>query len=937
MAQGSWGDRRGVGPREQGEFSLIGRTIGQYIILSKLGSGGMGVVYEAEDTLLGRHVAVKFLPPELGQAPGALERFLQEARSASALNHPNICTIYNVEQHDGEWIIVMELLQGQPLDHIILGRPLPLNELLDTSIQIAEALDAAHQHGIIHRDIKPGNIFVTSRGVAKVLDFGLAKLAPQKKPVAETVGAMAGSDVTLPNYLTSPGATVGTVAYMSPEQARGEELDARTDLFSFGAVIYQMATGKLPFEGGTSAVIYANILEHEPPPLLEVNPSLPPHLAQTIEKALEKDRDLRCQTAAELKSDLKRLRRDYAAGRGGSVISSGKHVASAASSQVPAAVHASSSPSSASVLLGEAKRHKTGVLIAAAAAVIVVVALGWLLYSRSQPRSPRNLTQQMSVERLTHDGQTNGATSISPDGKYVVYEVSRDGKVSLWLRQIATSSAVKLVPDTDNGFGGTTFSPDGDFVYYQQFSKDEPNGALYKVPTLGGSAQKILSTIDGPITFSPDGKQFAYVRENSPQGPTSQLMVAEANGSNVRPIATGKLGADWFDTHGPSWSPDGKSIAVGKQRLNPSGYSHGISLVDLSGKETVLVQRLPGEVARMIWLKSGDGLVFSATPRIGASTSQVWFVSYPSGEVSRITNDLNSYGRFSLGVTADGSALVTVQSIPHSNLWVATGDYKDVKQITESEGDGMEGVDAAGGKIAYTSIGTGVASVFSANLDGSGVAQVSPSDEFCTTPAMSRDGRHVGFTCLKEGRPNIWIANSDGSDLRQLTFSNADIDPVFSPDGAFVYFEHWAEGKVHLLKVPFGGGQAVQVSELQIQNHAFSHRGDRILVKYFDDKALQWKVGILSAADGKFLAPVDISITTQGFPLFMPDDKSVVYGETHNSVTNLWKLSLETGARTQLTNFTSDEIFNSVILPDGALVMARGHQHSDAILIRNFH
>jgi len=255
---------------------VIGRMIGQYTILSKLGSGGMGVVYEAEDTLLGRHVAIKFLPPELSQAEGALERFLREARSASALNHPNICTIYNVEQHDGEWMIVMELLQGQTLDSIIRDHPLKTGELLDTSVQIAEALDAAHQHGIIHRDIKPSNIFVTTRGVAKVLDFGLAKLASQKKAAAETVGAMPPSDATLPNYLTSPGAAVGTVAYMSPEQARGEELDARSDLFSFGSVMYQMATGQLPFQGSTSAVIFANILEHDPAPLLEVNPSLPP-------------------------------------------------------------------------------------------------------------------------------------------------------------------------------------------------------------------------------------------------------------------------------------------------------------------------------------------------------------------------------------------------------------------------------------------------------------------------------------------------------------------------------------------------------------------------------------------------------------------------------------------------------------------------------------
>jgi Tol biopolymer transport system component len=237
----------------------------------------------------------------------------------------------------------------------------------------------------------------------------------------------------------------------------------------------------------------------------------------------------------------------------------------------------------------------------------------------------------------------------------------------------------------------------------------------------------------------------------------------------------------------------------------------------------------------------------------------------------------------------------------------------------------------------YSTFATGILGISIVNLDGSNVAQVSPPDEFCDQPAISRDGQRVGFTGFKENKPNIWVANVDGSDLRQLTFGNVDLNPAFSPDGAFVYFQHWSEGKVHLFKVPFGGGQPVQVSELQIAGQSFSHHGDRLLVKYFDDKASQLKVGMLSAADGKFLGPVDITLTTQGFPMFTPDDKGLVYGETHNSVTNLWKLSLDNGTRTPLTNFTSDLIFNSVITPDGTLVMGRGYNHTDAILIRNFH
>jgi serine/threonine protein kinase len=913
---------------------VIGRTIGQYSILSKLGSGGMGVVYEAEDTLLGRHVAIKFLPPELSKAAGGLERFLQEARSASALNHPNICTIYNVEQHDGEWMIVMELLQGQTLDGIIQDKPLKTSQLLDISIQIAEGLDAAHQHGIIHRDIKPSNIFVTTRGVVKVLDFGLAKLVRPEKSLAETVGSST-LNTAVSSDLTSPGSVVGTVAYMSPEQARGEELDSRTDLFSFGSVMFQMATGQLPFQGSTSAVIFTNILEHDPPPLLEANPSLPAKLAETIQKALEKDRDLRCQTAAELKADLKRVRRDHSSDKSIPRAPSGQQTAAVLPARASVA-QTSSPPSSASVLIAEAKRHKTGVMLFAMSGVIVVAALAWLLYSRLHRRPHGPAAQQMSVERLTHDGKTNGSTSISPDGKYVVYEVSKEGKRSLWLRQIATSSAVRLIPETDDDFGATTFSPDGNFVYYQQYSKDEPSGALYVVPTLGGVPKKVLSKIDGPITFSPDGKQIAYVRGNSPEGPTSQLIVANADGSNVQPIATGKIAVDWFDNRGPSWSPDGKLIAVGKKRLNKSGYYNGISLYDLSGKESFLVERLAGEVARLVWLTDGAGLVYSATPAVGTTGNQLWFVSYPDGEISRITHDLNEYGRLSLGVTADGSTIVTIQQVPHSNLWLATGKYDDTRQITQGDNDGFNAVDATNDRILFSSASSGTNVLTVTDMNGSSIMTISPPGQLTENGAISRDGRYVGFDVLKGGDVNIWVVESDGTNLRQLTHGNTDERPTFSPDGRWVFYQHWSEGKMHLFKIPFSGGDPVQVSDLQSGLPSFSHRGDRVLVQYYDDKSSQWKVGIISAAEGKLLQTVDISLVNQGFPMFSPDDKNLIYGETHNSVTNLWKKPVSGGEGTQFTHFPSEQIFNSVVTPDGKLITARGHTQSDAILIRNF-
>lgn len=869
----------------QGNQHLVpGTLIGSYEILSLLGEGGMGAVYKARDRELKRLVALKVLPPELTGNSERKRRFVQEARSASALNHPNIVTIYEIGSENGVDFISMELVQGTTLDHIIEREGMPLGEALRCAVQIADALAKAHAAGVVHRDLKPANIMITQDHLIKVVDFGLAKLMPLDEiDQTDTLGR--------PSEMqrTEEGMILGTVAYMSPEQAEGKSVDARSDVFSFGSVLYEMITGHRAFQGDTKLSVLAAILHEEPRPVRDLKNSVDPELNRIVIRCLQKQPFRRFQTAADARVALLEVLEESESTRR----VAGRRFAAL---------------------------HTKRIAFVITLPVVIVVAVLAILWNRVV--DTRDSFQRVQITRVYAGGDAAQEAAISADGRYIAHGIIRGGGQSIWLRQIATGTEIQIIPPGPQ-VTALAFSRDASYIFYQAA------GRLYRVPAIGGPAQG-LGKFSGRVAISPDNLTVGF--QNSSHDGKSSIWVANIDGTQLREIASRKS-PDFFNEK-VAWSPDGSLLACGAGSAGPHVE---ILIVRINGglERTISISPLT-LTGSMTWLPNGRGLLLNGFEKDHIGT-QIWYLPYPVGAPRRITNDLSSYS--SLSVTGDSISIASVQFDSQDNIWIYSQTDGAAHQIplSTSRLDGVSGMSwTPDGKLVYTSDLGGHTNIWIMDSDSSNRRQLTTGASVSSNPRVTSDRRFIYFHSNRTGTYHVWRMDIEGANQTQVTYGEEEIRPEPSPDGKWLLYGVPKAGG--LWKMPTSGGEQRRIENGDVTASAISPDGKYIAFNYQDDTVTPPKgTGVVPFEGGAVRRfPIFRNFTV---PKWSADGAALYYVADTGGASNVWKQPINGSPPAQVTHFTSGSI-GQVEIPvgvsrDGRFAFTRGGTTSDVILIRD--
>ncbi|HEX3227767.1 MAG TPA: protein kinase [Pyrinomonadaceae bacterium] len=919
--------------------SLVGQTLGSYTLVRRLGQGGMGEVYLAHDERLGRKVALKLLPRLIVENEERARRFKHEARAASAISHPNVASVYEIGEAEGRLFIAMEMVDGPTLRDRLEQSDLTVGEAVELTMQVAAGIAAAHAQGIIHRDIKPENIMIRRDGLVKVVDFGLAKLS---EPAAASTDETQFNTRITRAFHTEPGLLLGTATYMSPEQARGQHVDARTDIWSLGVVFYEMLAGKPPFHGATNSDVIAEILKTEPSLLVKGFRGFPRSATQLISQALGKDRKDRYATTADLLNSLHQLHRELEAEALLNVsLPLPKNAVETADREnhestlgepnksKRLATRDSSISPEVSGRSGASTRRSRWLLFSAGLLVAAAMVTGLVLVRSRLTWRPTGAHAAMPLEvvHLTTNGRVKDA-AVSPDGRLLTYVPSIAGKQSLRIKDLSSGEDWEILPPDLVVCWGMRFALNNQSLFYVSKQAGGTVNVLYRVPVRGGPSEKLVVNIDSPPGLSPDGMEIAFVRSYPVQHRDS-LIVANVDGSDEREILVRKH-PDKLVGAGVSWSPDGKMIAVGATRQdNTEGAVLAVRLD--SGLPAEVTPWMWAEIAGIVWVNDGRTILFSGQ-KPGSTALQIWKVTYPGGQITQVTSDENEYEE----ATPGPNMLVATERYEVANLW-STDQANGLLQLTNDGHSGIDGLAVTStGRIVYTQGESFASQLWSMNLDGSNRMLLTRNAGI--HPSVSSDGKTIAYVAF-EGGHHVWMVDSDGQNNHQLTFGGGENYADIAPDGQWVFYVSRDKNRGTLWKIAATGGEPVQLTFAGIiLNPLVSPDGKKIACTFRGDEGDKWKLAILPSDGGEPLKTFAFPSPFYQVVRWTPDSKAVTYLDQANGVQNIWRQPLDGGAPVKLTNFDEDRIWHYDWAPSGRqFVLSRGGRRRDIVMIKNVH